>query len=91
MFRPTEAEAPGDDIFASMTYGHMNSGSPSTCLLYLRGCSRSLQTQWASCLATSSGARVPRTWVLISMLLNSMGKGWMGQLGPEDICTVASH
>jgi hypothetical protein len=90
MFRSADAEVPWGGLSVSMTCRHANSGLPSTHLLYLRDRSRSLQTRRASHLTTSSGARVPHTRVLISVVPDSVEKGRMGQLGPRDIYIATS-
>jgi hypothetical protein len=86
-----DAEVPGDGLSVSMIHGHMSSGSPSTRLLCLHDHSHSLQTRQASHLNISSGARVPRTHVLIFVPLDSMQKGPAVEVGRGDICTVSSH
>jgi hypothetical protein len=75
MFQSTDAEVPRGGLSALMTHGHVSFGSPSTRLLCLRDYSRSLQTRWASRLATSYVARAPCSRVLISVPLNSIEKG----------------
>jgi hypothetical protein len=91
MFWSADAEEPRGGLSTSMTHGHASFGSPSSHLLYLHDHICLLQTRWASCLTTSLGARVPRTWVLISVPLDSVEKGRIGQLGPRDIYTVTSR
>jgi hypothetical protein len=151
MFRLADAEVPGIGLTASTTHWHMSSGSPSTCLLYLRDQSHSLQARRASRLTASSsnetphgapraclrscigilmmrsggwckqlraipgkliqrysslslkgaapkprfrlipGARDPPTWVLISVLPDSVEEGRTGQLGTKNVCMVASR
>jgi hypothetical protein len=75
MFRSADAEVPGGGLSVSVAYVHTSSGLPSTHLLCLCDRIPLLQTQRASHLATSLGARVPHTQVLISMPPDSVEKG----------------
>jgi hypothetical protein len=91
MFLSAEIEASSDGLSALATHRHVSSEAPTTRLLILYDRSRSPQARRTSCLAAFSRARVPHTQMLIPALPNFVGEGWMGQLGPRDIRTVASH
>jgi hypothetical protein len=83
MIRLADVEVPGGGLSTSITHGHGSSGSPSIRLLCLRDCSHSLQIRRASRLATSSGARVPHTQVLISVPPDSVEERRWDNLAPE--------